>query len=235
MDTTGLNLLIPDKPDSERDGLAEVFAQGGGTAHRIGRFWDPPIFAPATVRVYGPDTFCLVLQQKLGFSLCSPDDDLLLRVPPEFISRELHRRTLGEVLAGPFPVFVKPMMPKQFRGAVYHSVDGIREECRGLAPDTAVFVAEPVRFVSEVRSFVLDGAVVDAAVYEGTADIADAVSFISKLIASLDLPRAVVIDVGFIAERGWALIEFNGAWGAGLNGCKAAKAMPAILAGSRSG
>jgi hypothetical protein len=38
--------------------------------------------------------------------------------------------------------------------------------------------------------------------------------------------------VGFVADRGWAVIEFNAAWGAGLNGCNAAKVLPAILAAS---
>jgi hypothetical protein len=55
--TAGLNLLISDKPDPERDALADVFARRGGTVHRIGRFWDPPAFDPATMRVYGADSF----------------------------------------------------------------------------------------------------------------------------------------------------------------------------------
>ncbi len=33
------------------------------------------------------------------------------------------------------------------------------------------------------------------------------------------LPRAAVINVGVIAERGWAVVELNAAWGAGLYGC----------------
>jgi hypothetical protein len=61
MKTTGLNLLISDKPDVERDALAKSFERCGGVVHRIGRFWDPPTFEPSTVRVYGADAFCLVL------------------------------------------------------------------------------------------------------------------------------------------------------------------------------
>src|SRR3954464_9819661 len=100
--TAGLNLLISDKPDPERDALAESFARRGGQVHRLGRFWDPPKFEPATVRVYGADSFCLVLQQKLGFALCSPADDLLLHVPPRFLQRQLAQRTLGEAQSSPF-------------------------------------------------------------------------------------------------------------------------------------
>ena len=56
MKTTGLNLLIPDKPDVERDAVATAFETGGGAVHRIARFWDPPIFEPSlsayTVRMH---------------------------------------------------------------------------------------------------------------------------------------------------------------------------------------
>jgi hypothetical protein len=215
MDAKGLNLLIPDKPDAERDALAGAFSRQGGTVHRLDRFWEPPSFEAASVRVYGADSFCLVL-------------------PPDFMRRQLRQLPLGEVLGGSFPVFAKPTMPKQFRGAVYRSAEEIGQECRGLAPETPVFVAEVVSFTAEVRSFVLEGRVLDAAVYGGNADLAEAVAFVSALIPTMKLPRGVVVDVGFIVGRGWAVIEFNAAWGAGLNGCDPEKVLPAILAASSS-
>jgi hypothetical protein len=197
----------------------------------LGRFWDPPVFDPATVRVYGADSFCLVLQQKLGFDLCSPADDLLLRVPSPFLKRQLAQRTLADALSS-LPAFVKPVTPKQFRGAVYTSPEDLAAECRGLPQETAVFVAETVTLTAEVRSFVLDGQVLDAAVYEGNAALSDATAFITELGQRVELPRSVVVDVGFVAARGWEVIEFNAAWGAGLNGCNATKVLPAILAAS---
>lgn len=230
--TTGLNLLISDKEDVERDALAAVFESRGGSVHRLGRFWDPPSFDPATVRVYGADSFCLVLQQKLGFSLCSPDDELLLRVPEPFLKRRLAKQTLADAQAGPLPAFIKPVVPKQFRGAVYRAVDELAEECRGLPPDTAVMVSEIVKLTAEVRCFVLDNQVLDAAVYEGAADRADAIRFASEVAQPVALPRVVVLDLGYITERGWAVVEFNSAWGAGLNGCDPEKVLPAVLAAS---
>lgn len=229
--TAGLNLLISDKPDPERDVLAEAFAQGGGEVHRLGRFWDPPALDPATVRVYGADSFCLVLQQKLGFDLCSPADDLLLRVPSPLLRRQLAQRTLADALSL-LSAFVKPVTPKQFRGAVYTSPEDLAAECRGLPQETAIFVAETVTLTAEVRSFVLEDQVLDAAVYEGNVAVADAMASVSELVKAVRLPRAVVVDVGFVASRGWAVIEFNAAWGAGLNGCNATKVLPAILAAS---
>jgi hypothetical protein len=232
MKTTGLNLLIPEKPDVERDALAKSFERNGGVVHRIGRFWDPPTFEPSTVRVYGADSFCLVLQQKLGLTLCSPSDDLLLQVPAEFLVRQVTRQKLVGALAGTFPSFIKPVTPKQFRGAVYESSDPLVLECRGLPPDTPVFVSEPVSFTAEVRTFVIDGIVLDAAVYEGSPGAVGGATFVEALTKSMSLPRAVVIDVGFIDPDGWAVIEFNAAWGAGLNGCDSDKVLPAIVAAS---
>ncbi|HWA27005.1 MAG TPA: ATP-grasp domain-containing protein [Lacunisphaera sp.] len=235
MNTAGLNLLIPDKPDVERDALAGSFAQGGGDVHRIGRFWEPPTFDPATVRVYGPDAFCLVLQQKIGFRLLSPDDDFLLRLPPELLGRELHLRRLASGPHLTYPAFVKPVVPKQFRGAVYMSSRELEAECKGLPGDTPVIVSGVVTFDAEVRCFVLDGKVLDAAAYEGHGAIAEAIAFAGEVIKRLRLPRALVIDVGHLDGRGWAVVEFNAAWGAGLNGCEPSRVLPAILAASAPG
>jgi|HubBroStandDraft_1064217.scaffolds.fasta_scaffold248487_1 hypothetical protein len=230
MKTTDLNLLIPDTPDVERDAVAKSFECCGGAVHRIGRFWDPPSFERSTVRVYGADAFCLALQQKLGLTLCSPSDELLFQVPAKFLNCHFTCRMLGQVLSGTFPWFIKPVSPKQFRGAVYESSEALAAECRGLPLGTAVFASEPVTFAAEARTFVMDGLVLDAAVYEGKSDAVDAGRFVEGLTHSMSLPRTVVVDVGFIDGRGWAVIEFNAAWGAGLNGCDPDKVLAAIVA-----
>ncbi len=232
MTFAGLNLLISDKPDVERDAVAKSFERKGGKVYRIGRFWDPPALDPSTVRVYGADSFCLVLQQKLGFELCSPDDELLSSVPSSFLHRSLIRSTLGDALAIPFPAFIKPTVPKQFRSAVYRTARELAEECRGLQLTSVVFVAEPVDFVAEARSFVLNGTVLDTAIYAGKAGLAEAANVVSKVAKIVSIPRAVVIDTGLVAGRGWAVIEFNAAWGAGLNGCDSERVLPAIIAAS---
>ena len=76
-DYKGLTLLIPDKSDVERDAVAAAWERAGGEVLRLGRFWEPPSLEAASVRVYGNDTFGLVLAQKLGLALISPADDLL--------------------------------------------------------------------------------------------------------------------------------------------------------------
>ena len=78
----------------------------------------------------------------------------------------------------------------------------------------------------------MDGLVLDAAVYEGESEAVGAEKFVEALTRSMPLPRTVVVDVGFIDGRGRAVIEFNAAWGAGLNGCDPDKVLPAIAVAS---
>lgn len=90
-------------------------------------------------------------------------------------------------------------------------------------------------FTAEARVLVADQRVLSAAVYEGTAAIEDAREFVEKLVASGSLPDPAVVDAGLIAERGWAVVEFNAAWGSGLNGCAPEAMVECIVRATRRG
>ncbi|MDJ0848545.1 MAG: ATP-grasp domain-containing protein [Myxococcota bacterium] len=228
----GLTLIIPDKPDSERDAVAEAWSAQGGEVLRLGRFWEPPELEPARVRVYGNDTFCLVLAQKLHLDLVSPADDLLRRVPSHLLGRQVTILTLREALRSEFPGFFKPVTPKEFLAQVYGQPEDLERQTRGLPPETAIVRSEVVRFEAEARSFVLDGEILDVSVYQGGATVPR--TFLGELSAELPLPAACVVDAGLVMGSGWAFLEANAAWGAGLNGCDASLVLPCIERASRS-
>lgn len=232
MNADGLTLLIPAKADVERDAVAAAWARRGGTVVRLDRFWEPPPLDAERVRLYGNDTFCLVLQQKLNLDLISPADDLILQVPASGTRRALTRQTIGAAPTLAYPVFAKPMTPKLFRARVYASPEELDAECAGLPAETAILLSEIVAFTAEARCFVLEGRVLDCAVYEGEGDLDAAVAFARALVAAVSGPRAYVLDVGLISDRGWAVVEFNAAWGAGLNGCDPERVLSAIAAAS---
>lgn len=75
-----LILIIPEKPDPERDSIAQVWKNNGGQVIRLGRFWDPPKLENKNVRLYGNNSFCLILAQKLQLNLISPPDDFLIHL-----------------------------------------------------------------------------------------------------------------------------------------------------------
>jgi hypothetical protein len=98
----GTILVIPAKDDPEREQVAAAWTAGGGEVVRVDRFWDPPALDPKHVRLYGNDTFCLVLAQKWGMTLVVPPDDLLLRVPPAVLRRRVRGHTLVSISAEAF-------------------------------------------------------------------------------------------------------------------------------------
>lgn len=229
---TPLVLLIPDKPDAERDAVATAWESAGGSVSRIGRFWEPPEVDRAHARVYGNDTFCLVLAEKLALHLVSPHDRILESAPEALLHRRLRITSLGKLGGEPFPVFVKPVTPKQFKSGVYASREALAAETHGLGPEVEVIVSEVVTFVAEARAFVLDASVKTCAIYEGSADAEDAAQFAAQVIHAIELPRTCVVDVGLLPDGRWALVECNATWGAGLNGCSASSVVDCIASAS---
>jgi hypothetical protein len=227
----GLILLVPERTDVERDSVAACWAQHGGEVVRLGRFWEPPVLDPQRVRVYGNDTFCLILAQKLGLTLISPPDDLLLHLDASVLGRQLEGLPLADIGRLRYPIFVKSMVPKLFTARVYGSVQELQDETRGLEPETLLLASEIVKFTAEVRAFVLDGRVETLAAYEGTSvDLDAARALVCQVVGGARLPRTCVLDVGPILGRAWAVIEANATWGAGLNGCEPLAAARCIAA-----
>jgi len=64
---------------------------------------------------------------------------------------------------------------------------------------------------------------------------AAAETFLAMVLAdpSLPLPPAVVVDVGLIAGRGWAVVEANAAWGAGICDCAPERILPLLRRATR--
>ena len=54
--------------------------------------------------------------------------------------------------------------------------------------------------------------------------------FLATVLAdsAAPLPPAVVVDVGLIEGRGWAIVEANAAWGAGICGCDPRRILPIL-------
>jgi hypothetical protein len=232
---SGRVLAIPAKPDFERDAVAAAWHRAGGKVERLDRFWEPPKLDANRVTVYGPATFALVLAQVLRLHLISPPDDLLLTLPPAATRRAIGSVELAAALRLDFPLFVKPVVPKLFRARVYSTATDLTAETHGLEPDTAVIWSAPTTFAAEVRMFATDRDVFAEGVYEGTlsADaMAACAAFAGSVLRYVNYAGPLVLDVGLINGE-WSVIEFNEAWGAGLNGCDASDCLEVIAAASQ--
>jgi hypothetical protein len=164
-----------------------------------------------------------------GLALHEPPEGWLPQLPECYRHRAVQLSTLGAARAL-LPAFVKPPNDKSFPARVY----GPGELPEEFPDDTPVLVQEPVTWVREFRCFVhdrtlrtwsvylRDGALQREAGFPSTAEEGVEVEeFVTRILADpeVSLPPACALDVGEIWGRGWAVVEVNSAWGAGIYGC----------------
>jgi hypothetical protein len=210
------------------------------TAHELGwnverlqnwRLPDKPLFDPV---LYVESLFTPMIADQLGIIANEPPDDWLVRLPEEFRKREILLTTFEDAKKH-LPCFVKPPNDKSFAAKVY---DKLPEYIEG---NISVLVQESVEWEKEFRCFALNGKVLTLSVYlrhgllqkdedwySSFPEKQEAVAFAESVLQSVETPKAIVIDVGVIKDRGWAAIELNAAWGSGLYGCNEKQALEVI-------
>ncbi|MFF5703717.1 ATP-grasp domain-containing protein [Streptomyces sp. NPDC012794] len=168
---------------------------------------------------YGGPRAAARLAGPLGLGLLEPADDWLTRVPGALLRRHVRLTTLAEARQLRERAFVKPPSAKidLLPAAVHEDGTGLPGELDGSTP---VLVSGVVEFIAEYRLFVLDGELVTGSRYavHGHLDPAplDAGSraFGRTVLdaTAAGLPSAVCLDIGRLADGGWAVVEANMAW-----------------------
>lgn len=227
-------LLIPEKTDEEFDSLFDTWAAQGGIIKKLGKYWirdEALVGAPITI--YGNQTFALILAQIYHVELLSPDDALMATIRPTWTKRKIQCLTKDEAEYISYPVFIKPVIPKLFLASIFPDYNSLLLATQGLAGHELLLVSVIVGdIIAEARSFVLNGDVMDIALYEGTANLASGKQFVEAFLKQhqTDLPHSVVVDIAYSTSSGWMILEFNACWGAGLNYCQPEKVIPCIKA-----
>lgn len=223
-------LLIPDKPDLERDRVADAWEQLEGEVKRIGKFWIKPNIGNKRVSIYGYDTFCLVLAQILEIEMVMPKDEMIRELSQHFLKRKIDIISKNQIEKINFPKFIKPVKPKLFKAQIFHSIDQLTVLINDIDDNEELICSEIIDVNKEVRSFILDREIKDIAFYEGEGNIEEAIKFINQFLnnCKLELPKTFVLDIGFNEKDQWFVIEFNSCWGAGLNFCDPNKVIECI-------
>ncbi|MBN9120498.1 MAG: ATP-grasp domain-containing protein [Planctomycetes bacterium] len=203
---------------------------------------------PATVpepAVYVTTDCAVATAEALDLALLEPSFDLLTRVPDRFLRRQVEAATFGDLDRLQGRTFVKPADPldKWFDAGVYADVRDIRTHGHSR-PDAPVLLSEPVEWSVELRYFVLEGKAVAGSPYishgrpawrwhanQPSAVPVAGLAVVEGVCAAMagELPPAFVLDVGRIDDRGWAAVEFNPVWSAGLLDADPRAILPALL------
>lgn len=139
---------------------------------------------------------------KLGINY--PPFDCYPEVLKPYYGRNLRKSTLGEERSkfhkDGVPVFVKPVLPKQFIGHVWNSI--LQLIPLAPIPDSAeVWVCEPIKILSEYRCYVHDGEILGVKHYFGDWAHRPNPWFVNKVIKEYKgAPTAYGIDIA-VADR----------------------------------
>lgn len=235
----------------------ERAAQGSGWGiHRARRYQLPESLEDPVV--HGDIVFCDVMARELGLGLLETPDRWLADLPLDYVQRTV-RAMLHEDLKHVVDSrhFIKPANDKVFEAGIFER--GTHVPHRYIDPRTPVLVSDVVYFNFEMRCYVLDRRVCTAGVYAFTDEnrlegrerqlYEDGLDWMEKLLADpeIEMPSAVVIDIGFNPEFGWVVVEANQAYASGLYvggfmcdsaspGCDPAAVLPVLerAAGLRS-
>lgn len=187
----------------------------------------------------------------------APSSWLTERSPEILGGRRLAAVTAGDVVAGRVPFEVRAVKPAvlKVRGLPAQRVADTADARRvvtkaGLPAGFSLLVADSwLDCESEYRTFCAGRRVLTASPYriedEGwSAELflhraswhEQAAQFANDLLASLpdnDVPPACVLDIARLTDGGFALLETNTAWAAGLYGCDPHAVLAAVLAAQR--
>jgi hypothetical protein len=237
-------LVLSHRYSPDSNALFAVALAAGWDVERLHSFRCPEGLAARDPVFYGETILADAILDDLGIMLLEPTDDWLLRLPHRYRARDVRLTTLAEALTLRERAFVKPTDEKCFPARVYANGTSIHPN-PVLPPDLPVLVSEPVVFEVEFRFFVLEREVAALSPYIRSGEIARdasgdweadpteveaASASILELLGDVevDLPPAVVVDVGRMAGRGWGVVEANPAWASGLYGCDPAGVLPVL-------
>lgn len=194
-------------------------------------------YTVGSTAIYAGSLFVAAINEKLKLPLVDPPYDFLCQLPNYLRLRDVSMVKVRDLWSGYKGYFIKPVDEKTFPAQVYddsRNIPGLDL----LDNEDLVLISDPVEWTSEVRNFVLDGRVFTDSYYRlsnqdvfkvpGSTERTFIEGIMSVLRSTgLDL-SALVIDVGHIKGKGWAVIEANPAWASGLYACDPERALEVI-------
>jgi hypothetical protein len=196
----------------------------GWDVHRAIRYL-PPDPLPELVCAFGEVSFCDIMANRAGLGLLDPPDYWLASLPEDLLKRDVAACEVSRLHLWSKRAFFKPSNDKVFSAGVYER--GLDVPTRHVDPRCPCLVSEVVAFDVEFRCHVLDEKVVRMEYYRMVGADADedevrpeALRFAESVLSSHghELPSSVVLDVGRIEGRGWAVVEANQTHASGIYG-----------------
>ncbi len=228
-------ILLSQRFSQDSQAIWQAALKAGWGVHRCLRFRLPEP-APEVMCAFGEMTFCDIMAERAELGLLEPLAGWLPALPEHFLKREVVLTDAWRAHRFDRRLFFKPANDKVFEKGIFER--GADLHLRQVAGDCPILVSEVVAFEVEYRCHVLDGKILAAEFYRFVGERDEeatrnaAIAFAEMVLCSETerLPSSVVLDVGIIEGRGWAVVEANQTYASGIYGdIDAHDLLPAVL------
>lgn len=218
------SLVLTQRLTQDSRTLELAAAKLGWPVHRACNMQVPDGIKDPTV--FGDVAFCDILAEHLGLALLETTDGWLPSLPYRYLRREVQLMQHHELEYVADRRFIKPANDKVFQAGIF--LHGRHVPYRQIQPTAPVLVSEVVEFEVEVRCHILDREVQTSSIYQGlpwgsTAEqegkiLEHAEAWMEGFLddPKVELPSAIVVDIGRIPDIGWVVIEANQAYASGV-------------------
>jgi len=237
-------LILSPRYTPDSIALRNAAIELGWVVERLHSWRPPDEFIGRDVVPYGEPLFAAVIADALQLALIEPQLSWVADLPFDLRRREIQFTDLGGARVIDRPAFIKPADDKCFQARVYARGSELPDTA-SLGAKSPVLISDPVSWESEFRCFVLEKRVAAMSIYSRNGDLVetengswpaspseskDARDFANLVLqdARVTFPPAGVLDVGMISGRGWAVVEANACWGAGIYGCDPHLVLPTL-------
>lgn len=238
------SLILPPRFSPDSIALRGAALEAGWHVERLSSWRVSDSLKTENIAIYGESLFCAVVADQLSVFLLEPPFEWLASIPKEYLLRDVIFCDLAEAKGFSERAFFKPADDKCFAAQVYDNGTSLPVP-EVLPDDTPVLVSEPVEWNAEFRFFVLNGEIATFSPYSRCGELIQdangdwlaseeeteqAGSFCRNLLENFasSLPPSVVVDIGEIVGRGFAVIEANPCFASGIYGCDASKVLRVV-------
>lgn len=216
-------VILSQRFSSDSQEIWKAAVRKGWNVHRAIRFQAPnPL--PVDRFCYGEVSFCDIMADRASLGLLDPPDDWLAKLPISFLGRKVDAVTALLIPYFSDRAFYKPANDKVFEKGIYER--GSDVPLKYVDPECPCYVSDVVAFDVEYRFWFLDGVQMGGDFYRmiGDRNEAEMLEQASEFAATVmkdhghELPSSIVLDVGLIEGRGWAVVEVNQSHASGIYG-----------------
>lgn len=217
-----LLLMTPRKDVKYTDVLVKAAINAGWNTERSQGYLPSPYDYNENIVLYGEPLFVSRAADSLEYEIIEPPFAMIAKLPAQYVKRTAERKTMHEAKQRTDAFFAVSRDGKMVPPKIYANGDELAES---YAPDyTELLITEPVKWEVAYRYYILEDEIVAGSVYERDGNHAQdehgnwwapdnekqgAYEFVMSMIEdrAVRIPPAVIFDVGFIENKGWALVD----------------------------